>query len=38
MSKPAGLTFEQAAAVPMAAVTALQDFATRGRFSRGKRS
>jgi NADPH:quinone reductase-like Zn-dependent oxidoreductase len=36
--KPANLTFEQAAAVPVAALTALQGYATRGSFSQGKRS
>ncbi len=35
--KPTNLTFEEAAAVPSAAVTALQAFAIKDRFSRGKR-
>lgn len=34
--KPAGLTFEQAAAVPMAAVTALQGLRDKGRIATGK--
>ena len=34
--KPAGLTFEQAAAVPMAAVTALQALRDKGRIAPGK--
>jgi NADPH:quinone reductase-like Zn-dependent oxidoreductase len=36
--KPPHLTFEEAAAVPAAAITALQVFATGGRFSLGRRS
>jgi NADPH:quinone reductase-like Zn-dependent oxidoreductase len=35
--KPAGLTFEQAAAVPMAAVTALQGLRDKGRIAAGKK-
>lgn len=35
--KPAGLTFEQAAAVPMAAVTALQGLRTHGRIQPGQK-
>jgi len=35
--KPAGLTFEQAAAVPMAAVTALQGLRDKGRIEPGKK-
>ncbi len=35
--KPANLTFEQAAAVPMAAVTALQGLRDKGRIEPGKR-
>jgi NADPH:quinone reductase-like Zn-dependent oxidoreductase len=35
--KPAGLTFEQAAAVPMAAVTALQGLRDKGRIAPGKK-
>ena len=34
--KPANLTFEQAAAVPMAAITALQGLRDRGRVQRGQ--
>jgi NADPH:quinone reductase-like Zn-dependent oxidoreductase len=36
-SKPAGLSFEQAAAVPMAAVTALQGLRDKGRIAAGKK-
>jgi NADPH:quinone reductase-like Zn-dependent oxidoreductase len=35
--KPAGLTFEQAAAMPMAAVTALQGLRDKGRVESGKK-
>src|SRR5438128_11765702 len=35
--KPANATFEQAAAVPVAALTALQGLRDKGRFSQGKR-
>jgi NADPH:quinone reductase-like Zn-dependent oxidoreductase len=35
--KPAGLTFDQAAAVPMAALTALQGLRDKGRIASGKR-
>jgi len=35
--KPAGLTFEQAAAVPMAALTALQGLRDKGRIRSGQR-
>ncbi|MDP9273973.1 MAG: NAD(P)-dependent alcohol dehydrogenase [Chloroflexota bacterium] len=35
--KPAGLTFEQAAAVPMAAVTALQGLRDKGQIKAGQR-
>ena len=35
--KPANLTFEQAAAVPMAAVTALQGLRDKGQIQPGKR-
>nr|BFE84362.1 hypothetical protein GCM10020093_069630 [Planobispora longispora] len=34
---PAGLTFEQAAAVPVAALTALQGLRDKGRIRRGHR-
>ncbi|MFF3504360.1 NAD(P)-dependent alcohol dehydrogenase [Streptomyces sp. NPDC003247] len=37
VAKPAGLTFEQAAAVPMAAVTALRGIRTVGRARAGQR-
>ncbi|MGV9984325.1 NAD(P)-dependent alcohol dehydrogenase [Streptomyces olivaceus] len=37
VAKPAGLTFEQAAAVPMAAVTALRGVRTVGRVRSGQR-
>jgi NADPH:quinone reductase-like Zn-dependent oxidoreductase len=37
LAKPANLTFEQAAAVPVAAVTALQALRDRGRLRRGQR-
>ncbi|MFE2190599.1 NAD(P)-dependent alcohol dehydrogenase, partial [Streptomyces olivaceus] len=37
VAKPAGLTFEQAAAVPMAAVTALRGVRTVGRVRAGQR-
>lgn len=37
VSKPAALTFEQAAAVPVAAVTALQGLRDRGRIQAGQR-
>ncbi len=36
--KPAGLTFEQAAAMPMAATTALQGLRDRGQLKAGRRS
>ena len=36
--KPDNASFEQAAAVPVAALTAFKVFATRERFSRGRRS
>ena len=36
--KPARLTFEQAAAVPVAALTALQGLRNRGRLARGQRA
>ena len=36
--KPANLTFEQAAAVPLAALTALQALRDKGDYSRGRRS
>ena len=35
--KPASLTFEEAAAIPQAGVIALQGFAIKDRFSRGKK-
>ncbi len=37
VAKPAGLTFEQAAAVPLAAMTALQGLRDRGRVQAGQR-
>ncbi|HSC26615.1 MAG TPA: NAD(P)-dependent alcohol dehydrogenase [Vicinamibacterales bacterium] len=37
VSKPARLTFEQAAAVPVAALTALQGLRDRGRIQRGQK-
>lgn len=37
-SKPAGLSFEEAAAVPLAAVTALQSLRDHGRLVAGKRT
>ena len=36
-AKPAGLTFEQAAAIPLAGVTALQSLRDRGRLEAGQR-
>ena len=36
-AKPAGLTFEQAAAIPLAGVTALQSLRDKGRLEAGQR-